>query len=140
MVFHKHTQKITLRVCGYRVPKGLARLVQLPAETANTFPFLLQFLIFSSHNTYLSCSSLLISKTRGHRGQELAAMIKYINTDVKKLIHGLLFGAETQTDSSPMHSGSLLQSLLKQKEVRACLKGSCVVQVHDLNFCCLDRS
>lgn len=36
-----------------------------------------------------------------------------------------------------MHSVSLLQSLLKQKEVKSCLKGSRAVQVHDLNFCLL---
>lgn len=103
-------------------------------EEGNTSPVLLQFLIFSSHNTELS-SSLLISRTRGHKGQELAAMIKYINTDVKNLSHGpLSLCRDTSWDSSPMHSVSLLQSLLQQKEVRSCLKGSHVVQNHVWKF------
>lgn len=105
-------------------------------EAGNVSPVLLQFLIFSSHNTDLSCSSLLIFKTRGHQGQELADVIKYINTDVKIWAMDC-FLVQGYKLRFIVHSVSLLQSLLEQKEMISCLKGSCVVQDHVLKFCLL---
>lgn len=98
---HTHTQKPT-KSLWLPCAKGACKSCLTSSKDAgNIFPFLLQFLIFSSHNTDLSCSSLLISKTRGHRGQELAAMKKYINAHIKNLSHGLVSCAEIQIKIHP---------------------------------------